>query len=91
MFDGTDGHVDVSSIDETEGMEKLHLKAELQENTSVNESHVDTGTQTEYSKYLLSAKINTMLLKNKVARMKSEQKTLKVVIYHLKQSQMTRT
>ena len=40
---------------------------------------MDIGTQTEYSKYLLSAKLDTMLLKNEVARMKFEQKTSKVV------------
>ena len=34
----------------------------------------DVGTQTEISKYLLSAKINTMLLRNEVALMKSDQK-----------------
>ena len=34
----------------------------------------DVGTQTEISKYLLSAKIDTMLLRNEVALMKSDQK-----------------
>ena len=32
----------------------------------------DEGTQTEYCKYLLSAKIETMLLKNEVAKMKTQ-------------------
>ena len=32
----------------------------------------DEGTQTEYCKYLLSAKIETMLLKNGVAKMKTQ-------------------
>ena len=32
----------------------------------------DEGSQTEFCKYLLSAKVDTMILKNEVARMKSE-------------------
>ena len=32
----------------------------------------DEGTQTEYCKYLLSAKIETMLSKNEVAKMKTQ-------------------
>ena len=32
----------------------------------------DEGTQTEYCKFLLSAKIETMLLKNEVAKMKTQ-------------------
>ena len=32
----------------------------------------DEGTQTEYCKYLLFAKIETMLLKNEVAKMKTQ-------------------
>ena len=34
----------------------------------------DVGTQTEISKYLLSAKVDTMLLRNEVALMKTNQK-----------------
>ena len=49
---------------------EIELEREVsQQETSAGHSH-SQGTQTEFSKYLLSAKIDTMLLKNEVALMR---------------------
>ena len=48
-------------------------------NTCAKPGHADTATQTEYSKYLLSAKIDAMLLKNEVALLKTGQ-TMSTVV-----------
>ena len=45
---------------------------ELYRCTSTGVLVSDGGTQTEYCKYLLSAKIETMLLRNEFAKMKIE-------------------
>ena len=51
----------------------------MQGNTCTKPGHADTATQTEYSKYVLSAKIDTMLLKNEVALLKTGQ-TMSTVV-----------
>ena len=48
--------------------------------TNPTGSASDVGTQTEMSKYLLSAKVDTMLLKNEVALMKTDQKIASRVV-----------
>ena len=49
---------------------EIELEREVsQQETSASHSH-SQGTQTKFSKYLLSAKIDTMLLKNEVALMR---------------------
>ena len=51
---------------------EIELEKEVsQQETSASHSH-SQGTQTEFSKYLLSAKIDTMLLKNQVALMRGD-------------------
>ena len=51
----------------------------MQENTCAKPGHADIATQTEYSKYLLSAKIDNMLLKSEVALLKTDQMMSTVV------------
>ena len=61
---------------------EIELEREVgQQETSASHRHSHSqGTQTEFSKYLLSAKIDTMLLKNEVALMRGDPKiTPKVV------------
>ena len=43
----------------------------------------DEGSLTEFCKYLLSAKVDTMILKNEVARMKSELRLTSQVVSSL--------
>ena len=59
---------------------EIELEREVdQQETSASHSH-SQGTQTEFSKYLLSAKIDTMLLKNEVALMRGYPKTTPKVV-----------
>ena len=59
---------------------EIELEREVsQQETSASHSH-SQGTQTEFSKYLLSAKIDTMLLKNEVALMRGDPKTTPIVV-----------
>ena len=59
---------------------EIELEREAsQQETSASHSH-SQGTQTEFSKYLLSAKIDTMLLKNEVALMRGDPKTTPKVV-----------
>ena len=51
----------------------------MQGNTCAKPSHADAETQTEHSKYMLSAKIDTMVLKNEVALLKTGQ-TMSTVV-----------
>ena len=54
---------------------EIELEREVsQQQTSAIHSHCQ-GNQTEFSKYLLSAKLDTMLLKNEVALMRGDPKT----------------
>ena len=55
------------------------VRVDMHGNTCAKPGHTDTATQTEYSKYLLSAKIDTMLLKNEVALLKIGQ-TMSTVV-----------
>ena len=68
---------------------EIELEREIsQQETSASDSQQETsashspsqGTQTEFSKYLLSAKIDTMLLKNEVALMRGDPKTTPKVV-----------
>ena len=59
---------------------EIELESEVsQQETSASHSH-SQGTQTEFSKYLLSAKIDTMLLKNEVALMRGDPNTTPKVV-----------
>ena len=59
---------------------EIELEREVsQQETSASHSH-SQGTQTEFSKYLLSAKMDTMLLKNEVALMRGDPKTTPKVV-----------
>ena len=55
------------------------VRVDMHGNTCAKPGHTDAATQTEYSKYLLSAKIDTMLLKNEVALLKIGQ-TMSTVV-----------
>ena len=59
--------------------EGLCVGVDMQGNTCAKSGHADTATQTEHSKYMLSAKIDAMLLKNEVALLKTGQ-TMSTVV-----------
>ena len=82
LFDETDV-MDCDSLSSALGQEAEAegpcVRVDMHGNTCAKPGHTDTATQTEYSKYLLSAKIDTMLLKNEVALLKIGQ-TMSTVV-----------
>ena len=82
LFDETDD-MDCDSLSSALGQEAEAegpcVRVDMHGNTCAKPGHTDTATQTEYSKYLLSAKIDTMLLKNEVALLKIGQ-TMSTVV-----------
>ena len=84
LFDETDD-MDYDSFSRALGQEaeaegpSVGVNIYVQGNTCTKPGHADTATQTEYSKYVLSAKIDTMLLKNEGALLKTGQ-TMSTVV-----------
>ena len=82
LFDETDD-MDCDSLSSALGQEAEAegpcVRVDMHGNTCAKPGHTDTATQTEYSKYLLSAKIDTILLKNEVALLKIGQ-TMSTVV-----------
>ena len=82
LFDETDD-MDCDSFSGALGQEAEAegpcVGVNMQGNTCAKPGHADTATQTQYSKYMLSAKIDTMLLKNEVALLKTGQ-TMSTVV-----------